>query len=252
MLPEPVSITPLNIYAWESYLKFSLHCDKEWVLEGLRSGFNLEAAGGPLKSADSNCRSTKLHSTVVSDYLQVECRLGAFAGPFSESPCDELHINRFGVIPKSTPGKWRLITDLSFPKCFSVNDLIPYDLVSVKYVGIPEAIGKIISLGHATLLAKFDIRRAYRLLPVRREDRHFLGMRWNVDLAIPFGLRSAPRIFTRFADVLQSIFQVKGHVSHIQHYLDDFLLLGRPKSSERQESLARCFSIMSGVRCSIG
>ena len=201
----------------------------------------------PPKSADNNCRSTKLHPTVVSDYLQEECLLGAIAGPISESPCDELHINRFGVIPKSTQGKWRLITDLSFPKCFSVNDLIPDDLVSVKYAGIPEAVEKIISLGHGTLLAKFDTRRAYRLLPVRREDRHFLGMRWNdlfyVDLAIPFGLRSAPRIFTRFADVLQSIFQVKGHVSHIQHYLDDFLLLGRPKSSECQESLARCFQL---------
>ena len=51
-------------------------------------------------------------------------------------------------------------------------------------------------------------------------------MRWKgqfyLDLAIPFGLRSAPKIFTCFADVLQSIFKQIGGVQNIQHYLDDF------------------------------
>ena len=33
-------------------------------------------------------------------------------------PYSDLHVNRFGIIPKSTPGTFRVITDLSFPlKC---------------------------------------------------------------------------------------------------------------------------------------
>ena len=47
------------------------------------------------------------------------------AGPFGSLPFAELQINCFGVIPKSTLGKWRLITDLSFPPEQSVNELNP-------------------------------------------------------------------------------------------------------------------------------
>ena len=41
--------------------------------------------------------------------------------PFDRSEVPEVHLNRFGVIPKSSqPGKWRLIVDLSHPEGKSV------------------------------------------------------------------------------------------------------------------------------------
>ena len=87
--------------------------------------------------------------------------------------------------------------------------------------GIPEATYIIMKLGKGAIMAKFDIKRAYRLLPVNARDRRFLELKWNkeyfIDLALPFGLRSAPKIFTRFADVLQHILQRGGPVSHLQH-----------------------------------
>ena len=96
-------------------------------------------------------------------------------------------------------------------------------------------------------MAKFDIKRAYRLLPVNTRDRRFLGLKWNekyfIDLALPFGLRSAPKIFTRFADVLQHILQRGGPVSHLQHYLDDFFVAGKPDSEDCQFAFNRCFQI---------
>ena len=50
------------------------------------------------------------------------------------------------------------------------------------------------------MLAKVDIRSVYRIVPVHPEDRLLLGMMWEqalyVDTALPFGLRSAPKIFT--------------------------------------------------------
>ena len=89
----------------------------------------------------------------------------------------------------------------------SVNSLIPDSAAEVKYTGIQEAVDKLMSLGSGALMAKFDIKRAYRLLPVNTNDRSFLGMKWKnnyyIDLALPFGLRSAPKIFTKFADVLE-------------------------------------------------
>ena len=171
------------------------------------------AAGGPLQSADSHYWSTKLHPTVVLDNLQEKCRLRAIAGPFSKSPCYQLHSNHFGVIPKLVPGKCRLFTDLSFPLCFSANDLIPDDQVSVKYVGILEASEKVICFGHGTLLAKIDIRSAYCLLPVCEEDLNFVEMKCNdlfyVDLVIPLDVTQHQGYFPDLLLFCSQFFRVR-------------------------------------------
>ncbi len=87
-----------------------------------------------------------------------------------------MQVNRFGIIPKSTPGKFRLITDLSFPKGNIVNDLIPDNEANVTYAGLHDAINTIMRLSKGSLLAKFDISRAYRLLPVHPKHRALLCM----------------------------------------------------------------------------
>ena len=221
--------------------------DSEWVLMGIRYGFNLGVNQGTPVSAKRNCVTAYDQPMIIDNYLAEEIKFGSIAGPFKEAPLSPLQLNRFGVIPKSTPGKFRLITDLSFPRDASVNDLIPDSEAEVSYAGITEAIDLVMKLGKGTLLAKFDLKRAYRLLPVRLEDRWLLGMRWKgqfyLDLAIPFGLRSAPQIFTRFADVLQSIFKQIGGVQNIQHYLDDFLIAGPPQSAVCEADLCNCLSL---------
>ena len=56
-------------------------------------------------------------------------------------------------------------------------------------------------------MGKMDIQHAYRNIPVAPEDRRLLGMLWQgkvyVDKVLPFGLRSAPLIFSAVADALQ-------------------------------------------------
>lgn len=228
-------------------LSISDYEDAQYVLDGLYNGFSLGISAGETSSAKRNCVSAYENSDIIDNYLADELKEGAISGPFNEPPLTGTHINRFGVIPKSTPGKWRLITDLSFPKGKSVNDLIPDCNSEVTYAGIPEAIFTIMKVGKGALLAKFDLKRAYRLLPVCAAHRHLLGMFWKgsfyIDLALPFGLRSAPKIFTRFADSLQWIFSNTGRVENIQHYLDDFLLVGPPGSNNCQDNLARCLDL---------
>ncbi len=59
---------------------------------------------------------------------------------------------------------------------------------------------KVIEEGRGALLAKCDLKSAYRNVPVHPHDRWLLGMLWDdqlfVDMVLPFGLRSAPKIFT--------------------------------------------------------
>ncbi len=66
--------------------------------------------------------SAKAHPQPVQDYVWKECRAGRILGPLPGDAILNVQVSRFGVIPKSTPGKWRLILVLSFPEGGSVND----------------------------------------------------------------------------------------------------------------------------------
>ncbi len=97
-----------------------------------------------------------------------------------------------------------------------------------------------VALGKGSQIAKIDIKSAYRLVPVLPQDRIWLGMQWKdqvyVDGMLPFGLRSAPKIFNALADALEWII-VKEGVDHIFHYLDDFAVVGPPNSKACQRYL---------------
>ena len=91
------------------------------------------------------------------------------------------------------------------------------------------------SWGRGALLAKLDIESAYRIVPIHPDDRSVLGMKWKgaiyIDTCLPFGLRSAPMIFTALANALGWIF-TQHEVRDVTHYLDNFLIVGDPGSSE--------------------
>ena len=90
--------------------------------------------------------------------------------------------------------------DLSSPTDASINYGIQKDLCSLSYTSVDVVAEIILALGRGALIAKMDIKQAYRMVPVHPEDCRLLGMRWDgkvfVDKTLPFGLRSAPLIFS--------------------------------------------------------
>ena len=181
------------------------------------------------------------HPSPVQQYLASEHEAGRIAGPFREHEVPEVHVNRFGVIPKSgKPDEWRLILDLSFPPDRSVNDGIDQHLCSLRYPTVDQAVAHILRVGQGAVLAKVDVAHAFRNIPVHPDDRHLLGMRWEdaiyIDMALQFGLRSSPKIFTAVADALEWVFRRHG-VSWCTHYVDDFLTVGKPTSEECRSNL---------------
>ena len=86
------------------------------------------------------------------------------------------------------------------------------------------AIDMVRRLGRGTQLVKLDIKDAYRIIPVYPADYWLLGISWRgntyVDRALPFGLRSAPKIFSAVADALSWVLHQLG-IEHHLHYLDD-------------------------------
>ena len=70
--------------------------------------------------------------------------------------------------------------DLSHPEGGSVSDGINGDDFSLSYARVDDAVDFIMRKDPGTLLAKIDIRDAYRLVPVHAEDHYLLGMKWTV------------------------------------------------------------------------
>ena len=125
------------------------------------------------------------------------------------------------MIPNSEVGKWRLILDLSSPEGFSVNDGIKRELCSLSYMSVDDVARRVRDLGKGTLMAKFDLKAAYRNVPVHPGDRWLLRMVWEdslyVDTVLTYGFRSAPAIFSAVANAPAFIVRNKG-VRNLDHY----------------------------------
>jgi len=252
---HPVSVvSPLNVSQFTRDL--AGHPDQwavTYVLEGLQHGFRLGFHPvRRLKPAKKNKPSAFQNPKVIDDYLAIEVARGRVAGPFPSPPLPNLQVSSFGVIPKKgQPGKWRLIVDLSSPHGSSVNDGIDPDEFSMHYIHLDQIINMIAKHWPGALMAKFDVEAAYRNIAVHPDDRHLLGMKWRgqffVDLALSFGLRSAPYIFTAVADMVEWIIRNNYKVADLMHYLDDFITAGPADSlhcaQNLQTSLAVCRSL---------
>ena len=166
--------------------------------------------------------SATQHPESISEYLKKELELGLMLGPFVDrSGFKSIHIRRFGIIPKgNNTGKWRLITHLSYPPGYSMNDEIDPNICSLFYTTVKDVASVCALLGPNATIAKVDIRSAYRLVPVHPDDRPLLGMKWNdqfyIDPMLPFGLRSDPKSTCRRPRMVVE----RGRVRNDFHYLD--------------------------------
>ncbi len=94
----------------------------------------------------------------------------------------------------------------------------------MQYATVHDAVNIINVLGRDTQLIKLDLK------DVHPADYTLLGITWQgqlyLDRALPFGLRSAPKLFNAVADLTAWVLHCRG----IQHYLDDFLFLAPSNS----------------------
>ena len=97
------------------------------------------------------------------------------------------------------------------------------------------------------LIAKFDVESAYRNVPVHPSDRSLLGIKWHnqyyVDLALPFCLCSAPFFFSAIADTVEWILVHSYQIPDLLHYLDDFITVGPPESSQCAHNLSTTLAV---------
>ena len=208
------------------------------LVQGFISGFRIKStlrATNMMTRGYGNHSSADVHSAFVSAKLDREIAIGRIAGPFPTPTPNDLVISPLGVVPKKVCGEYRLIHDLSFPKNNSVNSHIDKSHTEVHYEQLDHCVSIIHGLGTNCLIAKADIKDAFRIIPIHPDDYHLLGFMWQGqyyhDKCLPMGCSTSCQTFEMFATALQWILTSKLEVRHMSHILDDFIFFGADKSS---------------------
>ena len=212
-----------------------------FLRRGIEHGFRIGVhRTHKLRASSSHLPSAAAHADLISRRIAEEVAAGTLTAAPSP-PVQDVHTSPIGIIPKPhQPGKFRLVVDLSAPHGASINDAISPELSSLTYPRVDQAAALISEHGRGALIAKLDLHSAYRKVPVHPDDSYLLGIHWEgttyLDRALPFGLRSAPKLFTAVADGYAWAISAQGF-NDFMHYLDDFLFWSPPDSPRCHEAL---------------
>ena len=130
-------------------------------------------------------------------------------------------ISSIFVRPKKN-GEHRVILNLK-----NLNEFIPYH--HFKMDTFESAVNLLVK---DCFMVSIDIRHAYHTIPIAEEHQKFLRFIWKEKIfqytCLPFGLSSAPRIFTKVLKPVFARLRMLGFVNI--SYIDDILLMGNSEN----------------------
>jgi len=236
--------SPIKLNVLKKWLQHYNQAEATILWSGFKYGFRLNYEGERKARFSKNLKSAVQYSSVVKQKIDKEIQTGRVAGPFDHVPIANLQISPIGIVPKKSPGDYRLIHHLSYPIGSSINDFIDPKICSVKYTEFDEAVFMIQDLGKNCWLFKMDIKSAFRLLPIHPCDFELLGFSFNekyyFDKCAAFGCSISPKLFETFSTFLEHVIKARLPNKMLLHYLDDFL--GGDISKEACSNNMRIFS----------
>ena len=208
---------------------------KDYIVQGISKGFILHFEGEQMPLTSSNSTSVLQNHHIVKEKIQHELAQGRIAGPFSQPPFPNFKCSPLALREKSTPGKYRLLHNLSYPyDLTSVNSNIPRTQSTVQYQSIHDAIALIQHHSPAAYMTKTDIADAFRIIPVHPSQYHLLGFTFEgsyyYEKMLSMGAATSCRIFEDFSDALIWILNEKYNIKSIVKVLDDFLFIHHSQS----------------------
>jgi len=183
-----------------------------------------------------NHDSAYQHAAVVDDLVADRLRRGLLVDVtrlYEADPLLPVFVSPMGVVPKSTPGRFRLILDGSCGLADAVNDFCdPRPLGDVCLATFDAVVADILDqrehtpAGVPLLLFSTDLSDAYLSVPVRVDDWFQLAQVWRQrvywNTACPFGLRASGFWLHCFTAAFDSrIAAIAGRRPHT--YVDDSL-----------------------------
>jgi hypothetical protein len=181
------------------------------VMSGYKIPFAVDRRDVPRFAASRNSSGCDEHKAWLLPHVALLEEVGAIR-VVHEPPHIVASVN---VVPKTTPGKFRLIVDLRCLNEYVLRRHFKYETLSSFRDRIEEG----------DFFVSIDLESAYYHVDVAEADQTFLGFRidgvYYVFSVLPFGLRDACFIFTKIMSVPVRHLRKQG--LRVLPYLDDFL-----------------------------
>ena len=223
--------TPINSRSLQKIL--ASYPDQEVaaeLLDGFSNAFRLKYTGPRIHTFSKNLLSAEQHKNETLLKLQNEIKLGRILGLFKNMPISTLQISPIGLVPKPD-GNWRLNTNLSHPPSKGIHSYIDPEFCKVNYSSLDSILEMIYNCGKSAELANIDIKPAFRPLIVNSADFDLLGIKFDnmyyIDKSLHMGCSVSCNLFEQFSSFLQWIVETRCGLHSIDHYLDDFILVGK-------------------------
>ena len=214
-----------------------------WVLNIVRAGYRIEFSSTP------PARGLLRVTPIPPDLSQRQALEGEIHGLLEKraiyvadpSQSHNLIRSTFFLTPKK-PNLWRPILNLK-----PINKMY----ITTKKFRMETLSSIIPSLSQGMWATTIDLKDAYLHIPIHPDFHRFLAFRYrNVDYcfrALPFGLATAPRVFTRVSRAVVAHLRRNGIL--LFAYLDDWLILGNSESQAQinTDHVLRCLQELGWV-----
>ncbi|NRA57493.1 MAG: hypothetical protein HRU13_05175 [Phycisphaerales bacterium] len=210
---------PLSVWR-----RFSRGADDElraWTLDGIEHGFDIYVKDHPdlERASVRNLPMDLVKKLRFTEWTIKAHKSGCCWGPFKPDQSDvpahlkPLRTNPQGMVRKGThfgvnieDRKWRPINHQSHPRRgMSVNSQVDPKWATVQYIQFREIVGLVDFAGKGARIWAVDAKDAFLRVPIQEACMRFMAFIWLGTLwfftSLCFGLASAPRIYTRFADL---------------------------------------------------
>ena len=226
--------------------------NEHWAMRGAEDLVRCCTEGFPLRYEGDRDRHVEQENgatcqdnpQITAEELRKEVAAGHIAGPYATRPLRGFKVTPRGL--KEEPTKFRPITMGNLP----IGDAVNESIARAEFIHLTRTrdIDRRIRACYARTgevwMAKADVKAAYRTMPVRPEDWHLQGIKWDnqyyIDLRMSFGCRSSVDQWLRFSDAMEWTMARWG--VHAVHYVDDFIFIAA--SREECEEQLRKFRAM--------
>ena len=204
-----------------------LRAEADWLLSGLQEGFqviHLDQQPAPYAINNYVADQEDIIAADLEEELTAHRMFEVQDPPRWQTP---MFVKDEGLQPDGSK-KYRVIRDYSINNPAlrrsdlfrSINDAAWH--FTFPMMSVDDAIAH---MRPGCFMAKIDIKKAFRTVPVHPSNWEHLGTRLRkrffIDLRLPFGLKNAPEIFTRITKLVMHFMRRRG-IDAIVVYIDDF------------------------------
>ena len=206
---------------------WKLVCKDCWVLEAIR-GYHIDFISPPFQAGyPPAIIHTPEESNLIENEVQELLTKGAIHPVVGDQRQDGFVSNLF-LVPKKGGGQ-RPVINLK-----KLNQFVQYEHFKMENVRMLQDL-----LKKDDYLVKIDLKDAYFTVPIWVNHQKYLRFPWKENLyeftCLPFGLSSAPRVFTKIMKPAVGLLRQLG--IRIVIYLDDMMIMSRTQEVAKYHAM---------------